>query len=149
MASGYDIVAVAACDTGIAHSYMAAEALNKAAEAAGQTIKVETIGSAGAKNVLTEEDIANSKGVIVAADSEVAMERFIGKPVVKTPIADGISKADELLKSVIKAPEYKGGEVAPISGAKKGKTGIVAAVIAACGILAAAAYYYYFIYLLQ
>ena len=141
MGSEYEYVAVTACDTGIAHTYMAAEALKKAAEAAGHTIKVETIGSSGAKNVLTAEDIENAKGVIIAADSEVTMERFIGKPVVKTPIAEGIDKAEELIKSVIKAPVYQGGEVQMLPDKPRGGAKIAAAIVAACGVIAAAAYY--------
>ena len=141
MEPGYDIVAVTACDKGIAHTYMAAEAIEKAAKAAGLKVKVETIGSSGTKNLLTTEDIAGAKGVIVAADTEVAMERFIGKPVVKTPIADGINRAEELLKDVKKAPVYQGGEVAKLPAEGRGRTGIVAAVTVVCGALAAAAYY--------
>ncbi|MBR1572393.1 MAG: PTS sugar transporter subunit IIA [Lachnospiraceae bacterium] len=95
------IVAVTGCPTGIAHTYMAAEALEKAAAAAGVTIKVETRGSGGAKNVLTAEDIAKASGIIVASDTKVPMERFAGKPVKECHVADGISKADELVKEAV------------------------------------------------
>ncbi len=112
-ANGYDVVAVTACPTGIAHTYMAAEALEKAAKAQGVTIKVETRGSGGAKNVLTDDEIKNAKGVIVAADTKVPMDRFAGKKLVEVQVADGIGKADELLKKAVSgnAPVYtaKGG----------------------------------------
>ena len=100
-ASDKFIVAVTGCPTGIAHTYMAAEALEKAAAAAGVKIKVETRGSGGAKNVLTAEDIAKANGVIVASDTKVPMERFAGKPVKECHVADGISKADELVKEAV------------------------------------------------
>ncbi len=91
------IVAVTSCPTGIAHTYMAAESLNKAAAAAACTIKVETRGSGGAKNVLTDADIAAAHCVIVAADAQVPMARFHGKHVIECHVADGIHKADELI----------------------------------------------------
>lgn len=95
------ILAVTSCPTGIAHTFMAAEGLEKAAKAAGVSIKIETRGSAGAKNVLTEEEIANAKCIIVAADAQVPMDRFDGKPVIECPVSDGISKADELVERAL------------------------------------------------
>ena len=86
---GYRVLAVTACPTGIAHTYMAAEALQKAGEKLGIPIKVETNGSGGAKNVLTAEDIANCDGIIIAADKSVDTARFDGKPVYSTKVADG------------------------------------------------------------
>ncbi len=91
------VVAVTGCPTGIAHTYMAAEALEKAAKAQNVQIKVETRGSGGAKNVLTTEDITKAKAIIVAADTKVPMDRFAGKPLIECKVADGISKAEELV----------------------------------------------------
>ena len=93
---GYQILAVTACPTGIAHTYMAAESLENTAKEMGYTIKVETNGSGGDKNVLTAEDIANC--IIVAADKDVKMARFDGKPVIVTKVANGIHKAKELIE---------------------------------------------------
>ncbi len=103
-----DVVAVTACPTGIAHTYMAAEAIEKAAKELGVRVKVETRGSGGAKNVLTDSEIAAAKGVIVAADAKVPMDRFDGKPLIDTKVADGIHKAEELVKkaSAGDAPVY-------------------------------------------
>lgn len=103
------ILAVTSCPTGIAHTYMAAEGLEKAAKKVGCTIKIETRGSGGAKNVLTEQEIADADCIIVAADAKVPMERFDGKPVIECQVSDGISKADELLARALKqdAPIYK------------------------------------------
>jgi len=95
------VLAVTACPTGIAHTYMAAEALNKAGEKMGVTIKVETNGSGGAKNVLTAEEIANCDGIIIAADKSVETARFDGKPVYSTKVADGIHKPEELINKII------------------------------------------------
>ena len=97
-AAGYRILAVTSCPTGIAHTYMAAEALEKAAGKAGCTLKVETRGSAGAKNQLTTEEIAQADCIIVAADAKVPMDRFDGKKVIERPVSDGIGKADELIE---------------------------------------------------
>ena len=99
--SGYRVLAVTACPTGIAHTYMAAEALAKAGEEMGVTIKVETNGSGGAKNVLTAEEIANCDGIIIAADKNVETARFDGKPVLMTKVADGIHKPQELINKII------------------------------------------------
>ena len=98
---GYRILAVTACPTGIAHTYMAAEALAKAGEEMGVTIKVETNGSGGAKNVLTSAEIANCDGIIIAADKSVETARFDGKPVISTKVADGIHKPEELINKIL------------------------------------------------
>ncbi|MBQ7572656.1 MAG: PTS sugar transporter subunit IIA [Clostridia bacterium] len=107
--SGVKILAVTSCPTGIAHTYMAAEGLQKAADKAGVFIKVETRGSGGAKNVLTAEEINEAHCIIVAADAKVPMERFDGKKVIQVPVSDGISKADNLIQRAIdgNAPLYK------------------------------------------
>lgn len=99
--SGYRVLAVTACPTGIAHTYMAAEALVKAGEKMGITIKVETNGSGGAKNVLTAEEIKNCDGIIIAADKNVETARFDGKPVFSTKVADGIHKPEELINKIV------------------------------------------------
>ena len=91
------ILAVTGCPTGIAHTYMAAESLEKKAKELGCRIKVETRGSGGAKNVLTKSEIAEADCIIVAADTQVPMDRFNGKPLIQCKVADGISKAEELL----------------------------------------------------
>ena len=93
----YKVLAVTGCPTGIAHTYMAAEALEKKAKELGYRIKVETRGSGGAKNVITKAEIAEAECIIVAADTQVPMDRFAGKPVIQCKVADGISKAEELL----------------------------------------------------
>lgn len=98
---GYRILAVTACPTGIAHTYMAAESLEKTAAQMGYTIKVETNGSGGDKNVLTPEEIADCECIIVAADKEVRMARFDGKPVIVTKVADGIHKPEELIREAV------------------------------------------------
>ena len=95
------VLAVTACPTGIAHTYMAAEALNKAGEKMGVTIKVETNGSGGAKNVLTAKDIEECDGIIIAADKSVETARFDGKPVYSTKVADGIHKPEELINKIL------------------------------------------------
>lgn len=106
--TGYRILAVTACPTGIAHTYMAAESLEKTAAQMGYSIKVETNGSGGDKNVLTPEEIADCECIIVAADKEVRMARFDGKPVIVTKVADGIHKPEELIRDAVsgKAPVY-------------------------------------------
>ncbi len=103
----FRILAVTSCPTGIAHTYMAAESLEKAARARDCFIKVETRGSGGAKNVLTAEDIRKADCIIVAADAKVPMERFAGKPVIECQVSDGISKANELVMRALsgKVPE--------------------------------------------
>ena len=97
--TGYRVLAVTACPTGIAHTYMAAEALVKAGEKMGITIKVETNGSGGAKNALTADEISDCDGIIIAADKNVETARFNGKPVYSTKVADGIHKPEELINS--------------------------------------------------
>ncbi|MBR2590632.1 MAG: PTS sugar transporter subunit IIA [Clostridia bacterium] len=106
--AGYRILAVTACPTGIAHTYMAAEALQQAGEKMGITIKVETDGSGGAKNVLTKKEIEECDGIICAVDRNVEMARFNGKPVLKTSVTNGINKPEELIQKVLdgKAPVY-------------------------------------------
>lgn len=99
-AEGYKVLAVTACPTGIAHTYMAAEALEKAGKRLGISIKVETNGSGGAKNILTDEEIAACDGIIVAADKSVAMARFDGKKVIRTKVSDGIKIPDELINRI-------------------------------------------------
>lgn len=105
---GYRILAVTACPTGIAHTYMAAEALEKAGEKLGYPLKAETNGSGGAKNVLTKKEIEECDGIIVAADKNVDMARFDGKPVLKVSVSSGINKPEELVQKIIdgKAPIY-------------------------------------------
>lgn len=95
------VLAVTACPTGIAHTYMAAEALEKAGKKLGITVKVETNGSGGAKNILTDEEIANCDGIIVAADKKVKTARFNGKPVLFVKVAEGIHRPEELINSII------------------------------------------------
>lgn len=99
--TGYRILAVTACPTGIAHTYMAAEALEKAGEKMGYLLKAETNGSGGAKNVLTKAEIAECDGIIIAADRNVDMARFDGKPVVKTSVSNGINKPEELIQKIV------------------------------------------------
>ena len=125
------ILAVTGCPTGIAHTYMAAEALEKKAKELGYAIKVETRGSGGAKNVLTAEEIKEADAIIVAADTQVPMDRFHGKKVIICKVADGINKAEELIKRAMKgdAPLYevqgasKDGSDGPTASVKKGKSG--------------------------
>lgn len=103
------IVAVTACPTGIAHTYMAAEAIEKKAKELGYQVKVETRGSGGAKNVLTDDEIAKAAGVIVACDTNVPTDRFDGKKVIECQVSDGINKAEELIKRIAAgdAPVFK------------------------------------------
>ena len=114
---GYRILAVTACPTGIAHTYMAAEALEKAGAAMNCPLKAETNGSGGAKNVLTRREIADCDGIIIAADKNVEMDRFDGKPVLQTTVSAGINKPQELIQKVLdgKAPIYHAeGGAAPV-----------------------------------
>ncbi len=103
------IVAVTACPTGIAHTYMAAEAIEKKAKELGYQVKVETRGSGGAKNVLTDDEIAKATGVIVACDTNVPTDRFDGKKVIECQVSDGINKTEELVKRIAAgdAPVFK------------------------------------------
>ena len=113
------ICAVTSCPTGIAHTYMAAEGIEKAAKAEGCWVKVETRGSGGAKNVLTDEEIENADCIIVAADAKVPMDRFHGKKLIEVPVSDGISKAPELVKRAMAgdAPVYNAGSAAATASA--------------------------------
>lgn len=109
-AEGFKILAVTSCPTGIAHTYMAAEGIEKAARAKDCFVKVETRGSGGAKNVLTEEEIREADCIIIAADAQVPMERFDGKKVIECQVSDGISKADRLIEQAMSGnvPVYHG-----------------------------------------
>lgn len=117
------IVAVTACPTGIAHTYMSADALKSKAAEMGVDIKVETNGSGGAKNILTEDEIKNAVAVIVAADTKVEMARFNGKHVIETAVADGIRKPKELIERALKqdAPIYRGSEKAKDESEQKSR----------------------------
>lgn len=120
------LLAVTGCPTGIAHTFMAAEALEKSAKAHGCLIKVETRGSGGAKNVLTADEIAEADCIIVAADTQVPMDRFDGKKLIEVPVSDGISKADQLVERGIAgdAPIYHGSrEQRESSASSKGGAG--------------------------
>ena len=124
---GTYILAVTGCPTGIAHTYMAAEALEKKAKELGYQIKVETRGSGGAKNVLTQDEINRADGIIVAADTKVPMERFHGKRVVVTKVADGINKPEKLIQEIVdqSAPIYESnGEEAKNVTERQEKEGI-------------------------
>ena len=128
--AGPKILAVTSCPTGIAHTYMAAEGLEKAARAKGWKIKVETRGSAGAKNVLTAQEIEAADCIIVAADAQVPMDRFDGKRVIECQVSDGISKAPELLERAAsgEVPVYhaaSSGSSSPAKAASGGKSGSV------------------------
>ena len=107
--TGYRVLAVTACPTGIAHTYMAAEALEKAGKKLGYTIKVETNGSGGAKNVLTRKEIEEADGIIIAADKTVETARFNGKRLISAAVSDGIKKPEELIQKIIDgdAPVYR------------------------------------------
>lgn len=122
---GFKLLAVTSCPTGIAHTYMAAEALEKAAKAADCQIKIETRGSAGAKNVLTAEEIAAADCIIVAADAKVPMDRFDGKKVISCQVSDGISKADRLVQQAISGEvEIFHGESGAVKTAVAGKESV-------------------------
>ena len=121
----FKLLAVTSCPTGIAHTYMAAEALEKAAKAADCQIKIETRGSAGAKNVLTAEEIAAADCIIVAADAKVPMDRFDGKNVIICQVSDGISKADRLVQQAISGEvEIFHGESGAVKTAVTGKESV-------------------------
>ena len=119
--AGYRILCVTACPTGIAHTYMAAENLQKAGAAMGIPTKVETNGSGGVKNALTADEIAKCDGIIIAADKNVEMARFDGKPVVITRVADGIHKPEELINKIVngEAPIYHAAGGAPAAAANE------------------------------
>ncbi len=97
----YEILAITSCPTGIAHTYMAAESLEKMGKELGHRVKVETHGSSGIKNKFTKEEIKNAKGIIIAADTKIDLSRFDGKKIVKAKVSDGISKPEELIKYVL------------------------------------------------
>jgi len=97
----YEILAITSCPTGIAHTYMAAEALEKMGEQLGHKVKVETHGSSGVKNKFTKEEIKNAKAVIIAADTKIDLSRFDGKKLIKAKVADGINRPQELIKRVL------------------------------------------------
>lgn len=121
----FKLLAVTSCPTGIAHTYMAAEALEKAAKAADCQIKIETRGSAGAKNVLTAEEIAAADCIIVAADAKVPMDRFDGKKVISCQVSDGIGKADRLVKQAVDGKvEIFRGESGEVKTAVTGKESV-------------------------
>ena len=121
----FKLLAVTSCPTEIAHTYMAAEALEKAAKAADCQIKIETRGSAGAKNVLTAEEIAAADCIIVAADAKVPMDRFDGKKVISCQVSDGISKADRLVQQAISGEvEIFHGESGAVKTAVAGKESV-------------------------
>lgn len=121
----FKLLAVTSCPTGIAHTYMAAEALEKAAKVADCQIKIETRGSAGAKNVLTAEEIAAADCIIVAADAKVPMDRFDGKKVISCQVSDGISKADRLVQQAISGEvEIFHGESGAVKTAVAGKESV-------------------------
>lgn len=121
------IVAVTACPTGIAHTYMAEDALKKQAKEMGVDIKVETNGSEGIKNRLTAEEIAKADGVIVAADKKVEMNRFDGKPLVNRPVSDGIRKPEELINEALSgnAPVFRGDGSAADNGGDSAADGTI------------------------
>lgn len=118
------VLAVTACPTGIAHTYMAAEALEKKGRELGIGVKAETQGSGGAKNILTREEIAACDGIIIAADKNVDLARFDGKPLLRTPVADGINRPRQLIETIIngQAPVYHhegGGAVEAAGGSER------------------------------
>lgn len=120
------ILAVTACPTGIAHTYMAAESIEKAAKNKGYLVKVETRGSGGAKNVLTDEEIQAADGIIVAADTNVPMDRFDGKPLIECQVSHGINKADELIDTIVagEAEIYKAAAPAKKSNSQSMNGGV-------------------------
>ncbi|MGP4039252.1 PTS fructose transporter subunit IIABC [Gracilibacillus sp. D59] len=123
--SGPEVLAVTGCPTGIAHTYMAADALKDKAKELGVSIKVETNGSDGVKNRLTDEEIKNAKAIIVAADTKVEMDRFAGKPVLRRGVTDGIRKPDELIDTALSgdAPIFESDGSGEGSSSSGGRTG--------------------------
>lgn len=110
--ANYDLVGATGCATGVAHTFMAEEALEKAAEKLGYTIKIETHGQTGIENNLTSTEIADAQAVIVASDIDVGLERFAGKRLVVVPVARGVKEPDALIKKALAAPIYKEGQAA-------------------------------------
>lgn len=133
-ASNVKILAVTSCPTGIAHTYMAAEGIEKAAKEKGCFVKIETRGSGGAKNVLTAQEIKEADCIIVAADAQVPMDRFDGKKVIECQVSDGISKAGELLDRAISGdiPVYHAATVTRSDVKTTGKSGSVGHQIYTC-----------------
>lgn len=123
-AAGYDVLAITACPTGIAHTFMAAEALEKKAAEMGVRIKVETQGQGGSKNVITAADVAGAKGVIIAADKNVELDRFDGVPVHSCSVTRGIEAPEELIRIILdgRAPIHHGGSgaAAPAAAEREG-----------------------------
>ena len=108
---GYEILGITACPTGIAHTYMAAEALENAGKEVGHLVKIETQGQSGVKNKLTKEEIKNAKAIIIAADIDIDLSRFKGKKILKAKVADGIHKPKELIEKALtdkNIPVYQG-----------------------------------------
>ena len=108
----YDLVGATGCATGVAHTFMAEEALEKAAEKLGYTIKIETHGQTGIENNLTSAEIADAQAVIIASDIDVGLDRFAGKRLVVVPVARGVKEPDALIKKALAAPIYKEGQAA-------------------------------------
>ena len=123
-AAGYDVLAITACPTGIVHTFMAAEALEKQAAEMGVRIKVETQGQGGSKNVITSADVAGAKGVIIAADKNVELGRFDGVPVYSCSVTWGIEEPEELIRIILdgRAPVHHGGSgaAAPAAAEREG-----------------------------
>lgn len=117
------ILAVTACPAGIAHTYMAAEKLTRAAATLDTEMKVETQGSIGTENLLTDDDIAEADGVIIAADKDVALDRFVGKKLLSVPVADGIHRPEQLIEQVQNAPVHEGGAPGPKGDGTGGEGG--------------------------
>lgn len=125
--SGFKLLAVTSCPTGIAHTYMAAEGIEKAAKEKGCFVKIETRGSGGAKNVLTDAEIKEADCIIVAADAQVPMDRFDGKKVIICQVSDGISKAPQLIEKAMSGnvPVYHGSGEAAVAAADAGNKGAI------------------------
>ena len=126
-ADQFKILAVTSCPTGIAHTYMAAEGIEKAAKAKNCFVKIETRGSGGAKNVLTDQEIQDADCIIVAADAQVPMDRFDGKKVIQRQVSDGINKADELVELAMSGnvPVYHSGNASASSQSQNKTSGSV------------------------
>ena len=124
-ADQFRILAVTSCPTGIAHTYMAAEGIEKAAKAKNCFVKIETRGSGGAKNVLTDQEIQNADCIIVAADAQVPMDRFDGKKVIQRQVSDGINKADELIQLAMSGdvPVYHSGNASAAAHSQNKSSG--------------------------
>ena len=112
MMTKYDLVGATGCATGVAHTFMAEEALEKAAQKLGYTIKIETHGQTGIENKLSPEEIKDAKAVIIASDIDVGTDRFAGKRLVMVPVARGVKDPDALVKKALTAPIYKEGQTA-------------------------------------